>query len=258
MSSARRILISMIVVFASLPTSHAQEEVKVLRRVVSWPSEQGSFYTGFHQVRLSEDRLVEQLTLVDRDGHRFVLSSSLTASNGRMEQQFTDERASWWARLTLDLNVGGRVLQELFQRVYAADPGAQTVTLSTSDGFEMRMETPINGAPPVARVVAAELRRRGLAEDVSGSTPPAVARAVVFLERSLADVHAAVRPGIVEGRADYPLLDLLGAIAVESGVMAQQPPTPMLLDSLRTERVGADDEWLEEYEPGAARLDEPP
>jgi hypothetical protein len=256
MKGLKPILLAVVVVMISLP-ARAEEEVKVLRRVLSWSSEEGPAYKGFHQTRLSEARLDEQLQLLGRDDERLILSSSLSASSGRMVQVLTEDRTDWWVRLTIDMDVTGSNLHEFFQNAYAAEPGRQQLRLTTSDGFEMRTDAPLNGTAPVASLLLAELRRRNLADDVSRQVSPEVARAVVFLGSSFADVHAAVSPGLVGGRADFPLVDLLSAVLVESAGAIEPPPIPMRLEELQTDRVGPQDEWLEKPEPEVSGADAP-
>lgn len=240
----RQILIALIVLAgSSMYALGIKGEIKVLQRVVSWPADQGDAPRGLHVTHLGEDRLEERLYFLGNDS-RLVLSSSLSAVTGRMEQVLFDDRSGWWVRLVIDSRVTGKSLQEFFHNAYSEETALQHIILSTVDGLEVQTEAPLNDSPPIAALLSNELRRQGVTEDLSRSAPDDVAHAVVFLAGSLADVHAAVSPGIMSGRSDLPLLDLLGEIFVTSAGFTRRPPTPMVLDELHKGRDAVDEEFL--------------
>lgn len=215
---------------ASLRVVEAGGAINTLHRVVSWPSDDGDAHRGVHITLLGPDHLEERLYLLTPRDRRLILESRLAASDGTLEQTLKDELSGWWIRLTIESEINGETLQEFFRKWYTDETSQQELTLSTANGFLVQATAPLNGAPTASVLLVDELDKTDLMVDLSRSIPEHLRHTILFLSSSLADVPAAVSPGLVGGQAEYALLDLLSNILIDRARMRAHPRTPMILE----------------------------
>lgn len=228
----------------------AEEDEKVIQRLVSWPSDSGPSPSGFYLTYLAPDSSEELLFFHGFDGSRLLLTTKVDPAHGTFVRTLRDDVTGWWIRLGIELEATGDTLHEFFQNVYAEEDLLQELWLETSSGLQVRVGGPAHGGPSVSQVILRELEDRGAVAELSQSVPRPLRHSILFLAGSLADVAGAVEPGVISGRAEDPLLEILASVLAREG-QAAPPATPMVLEELQigAETVSARrDELLRRFE----------
>jgi hypothetical protein len=238
----------------------AEEDEKIIQRLLSWPSESGPSPRGFYLTYLQDDSVEELLFFHGPDGSRLLLTSRVEPLHGTIVHTLRDDDSGWWIRLSTKFEATGDTLQEFFRNAYAEDDLLQELWLETPSGFEVRVTELAHGESNAPQLILSELERREAMAELSQSVPTPLHQAILFLAGSLANIGGAVEPGIINGHTEDPLLELLWKLLTSEGGHAGPPVTPMVLEELKT---GAEvpfagrDELLERFHnvpPKARRL----
>lgn len=232
------------------PAAAGEGEAKQLTRVVSWLSKD-AVYRGVHFVRIEGDGVSNRLFFRAADGARLVLADRLDARQGRLTWSLADDRSDWRVRLTADYGFRAETLQDFFAEYPEAEHESFGYRFQTEDGTVVEGVLGEDAAYDLPGALLHRLTDDGLAGPLAGGMPEEVRAAVLFLDRSLAQVGGAVRAGqTIEGDAHEPLLELLALVLRQEHRALRPPPLPMRLDELHEGHAGspAVDALLTEFE----------